>query len=533
MRYRICAFICVAAIAPSAAAQTLDKTKLRQSIEMPAISTSLGVSFRSSERDGRGNRFDPNVKIAEFQKKMSGAPDDATLYLEQHAVYLECVKDEKKAKEMVIKAEALLRPHMQTTDPKQGHLLTLYGSVLEVLVDNPWGDCEKWARGAVKIAPQDWRTWVYLAHTRNQQIPGILLGDPKVQAKDRRANEVLGALITKRLDKQNVDEAEKVLNESLIYHDKAKELAPNDAKRQEQRYGFRVSEVMLRNGICVYRGLKPTYPLMQLERTLLDELQTAARLQPDHLLWQSQLAHQLIVLGWQSNRDKDGKPAKAFRPARPEDAQTIREALGRIETLATEGRGETSVFCYSMLAAMSSSMQDHAGAEKYARKMLELDPQSQMAGEQLQQALVFQERHADQLQAAQALVKATPSSRNHFLLAKALVLNKRDDLAEAACLAGLKADAADAHCLLGLAALMMRKADDAPSLQTASDLLDKARRECRPEAGLGVFVELDYLSVVHQALSGDAVLARLKLERLHQDYPGVPRYEKALSAISR
>jgi tetratricopeptide (TPR) repeat protein len=533
MRRALCVLHCLVALSPPAFAQTLDKAKIRQAIEMPALSTSLGVRFKSRERDGKGTKFEPAEKIAELQRKLTGGPDDAFVYLEQHALCLECLKDEKKARELAVKAEATLRPHMQTADPKQGYLLTHYGMVLETLSDNPWNDCEKWARRAVSVAPQDWRTWTYLAHTRHQQIPFILVGgNAKQLSKDHRTQEVLGALHLRRLRPEHVEQAEKVLNEALQYHDKAKELAPNDAKRQEKRYGFRLTEIILRNGICAYRGEKPAYPMMQLERTLLDELQAAAQLQPDHLLWQSQLAHQLILLGWQTGKDQDGKPSKTFRPARPEDAQAIREALGHVEMLANQGQGETAVYCHSMLAAICSSMQDNTGAEKHSRKILELDPKNQQAAEQLQQALLLQGRSADQMRAAQTLAQTNPSSRNCFLLAKALVLNQQYDLAEKACLAGIEKDASDVHCLLGMAVLMMRKADDAQSLQVAREQLDRARRECRPELG-NLFVEVEYLAAIHQALSGDALLARLKLQRLQIDHPDSPRYEKALSAIGR
>lgn len=533
MRYGLCVFLCLAAFSPLTVAQTIDKAKLRQAIEMPALNTSLGVQFKSRERDGRGNKFDPDQKIAELQKKLTGAADDAIVYLELHALYLECLNDEKKARDMAGKAEAVLRPHMQTADPKQGYLITHYGMVLETLNENPWGDCEKWARRAVAIAPQDWRTWAYLAHTRHQQIPSILVGgDDKHLSKTRRTQEILGALHLRRLRPEHVDAAEKVMDEALQYHDKAKELAPNDPKRQEQRYGFRLTEIMLRNGLCAYRSQKAAYPMMQLERTLLDELQAVARLHADHLLWQSQLAHQLIMAGWQTN-DKDGKPLKAFRPARAEDQQVIADALGRIEALANAAKGETAVYCHSMLAALCSSMQDNAGAEKNARRILAIDAKNQLAAEQLQQALLLQGRSGDQLQAAQLLAETNRTARNSFLLAKALVLNQRYDLAEKACLVGLSQNAADVHCLLGTAALVMRKADDAHSLQVARNLLDKARTECRSEAGVGLFAEIEYLSAIHQTLSGDALLGRLKLQRLQGDYPESPRYEKALSAIGR
>ena len=50
MRRGICAFLFLAAFSPLALAQTLDRAKLRQTIEMPAVSASLGVQFRAHER---------------------------------------------------------------------------------------------------------------------------------------------------------------------------------------------------------------------------------------------------------------------------------------------------------------------------------------------------------------------------------------------------------------------------------------------------------------------------------------------------
>ena len=86
MRRAICGFLFLVAFSPLAIAQTLDKAKLRQAIEMPAVSASLGVQFRAHERDGRGNKFDPVQRISDLQKKLTGAPEDASIYLEQYAL---------------------------------------------------------------------------------------------------------------------------------------------------------------------------------------------------------------------------------------------------------------------------------------------------------------------------------------------------------------------------------------------------------------------------------------------------------------
>ena len=35
---------------------------------------------------------------------------------------------------------------MQTKDPKMAYLVTIYGTTVEALTENPWKDCESWAR---------------------------------------------------------------------------------------------------------------------------------------------------------------------------------------------------------------------------------------------------------------------------------------------------------------------------------------------------------------------------------------------------
>ncbi len=536
MRRCVLAFACLTAFAPFGVAQTFDKAAFRQAIAMPAIATSFGVGFKASERDGKGNLYlpmDPKVKLAELAKKLTGGPEDAELYLEQRGVFLECLHDERTAKALLDKTESILRPIVNTTDPRQGWLVAMYASIRESTMENPSSDCEKWARRAVSVAPQDWRTWTYLAHARHQQIPSIVCGgDDKMLSRNNRTHELIGMLVRKRALPANVDAAEKALNEALQYHDKAKELAPNEPKRQVQRYGFRLAETVMRNAIAAARDQKPPFPMVQLERVMLDELQEAARLHPDHLLWQSQLVHQLTIVGWGEVAEKD-KSKKTFRPARPQDQQTIREALARIEKLAEEGKGEGAIYCYAMLSALHYTLGEHAAVEKFSRKILTLDARNQVASEKLLQSLLLQERNADYLQEAQSLAKTLPSPRNCFLLAKALAVNGRYDQAEQNCAAGLNIDKNDVYCQLGMATLLLRKGDDARTLKMAEDMLSMARQNCRPEHGPIVFTELEYLTAIHQALSGGTIIARLRLQSLQEQSPDNPRYEKLLTALGR
>ncbi len=535
MRRIILAFACLAALTSFNFAQTIEKAAFRQAIAMPSIATSFAVNFKASERDGQGNIYDPKVKIGDLAKKLTNAPEDAEIYLDQRAVFLECLHDEKMAKVLLEQAKKTLEPIRETTDPRRGWLVALYASIIEATADNPWQACEAWARRAVQIAPQDWRTWTYLAHARQQQIPGILAGgDDKLVDKKHRTQEVVGMLVMRRVPTERLDAAEKALSEAEQCHDKAKAIAPNDPKRQVQRYGSRLAEIMLRNYLAVARNQKAPFPQQQLERIVLDELQETARLHPDHLLWQSQLVHQLTILGWQETPDKT-KASKTFRPSRPQDVQAIRDALARIEKLAAQGKGEASIYCYATLSALHYTLGEHAAVEKHSRKILALDVKNQLAWEKLLQSLVLQERNADFLREAQNMidVKELKTSRNYFLLAKALAANQQFGPAEQACDTGLSLNKSDVQCQLGKASLLMRRGDDAVTLKAAEGHLALARENCRPEHGAIAYTELEYLSAIHQALSGSTVIARLRLEHLRDENPDSTRYEKLLAALGR
>lgn len=536
---------CFALAAPTASAQTVDRAKLRQSIELPKVNSQISVMFRSSERDGNGVKFDAKQKIAELEKQLTGKPDDGEIYLRIHGYYAECLRDEAKAKGAAQKAEAALRPIVQTTDIKNAWLIASYGNAFEILVANPWNDCDTFARHAVSLAPEDWRTLTFAAYVKLQRIPAILCGgDDSHLSKHNRTQEVLGLLVRQRLRAQHVDAAEKALNEIRQLHDKAKQFAPNDPKRQELRYRFRVTDVIMRNAICTFRGEKVTYPLGQIERVLLEELRETARLNPDHLLWQSQVAQQYIMLGWHVHTtdeskitlvstDAKAKPARVFRPAKTEDSAAINEALGRMAKIADGEAGETALFGYSMLAAVCSSMQDHATTERFARKMLQLDPKNQLGYDALQQTLSLQERHADLLQVAQAMVVAIPTARNQYMLARALAGNKRDDLAAQVSVSALKEHKDNALLLLASAALVMRNADDAVSLGSAGALLAHAKCQCRPDDAVNLMLEHEYLTAIHEALTGEAAFSRIRLQRLVGDDPESARFAAALAAIRR
>jgi len=169
---------------PENVTQPLDKGKLRAAAYLPEITRTFQLgSDDLLLRDADGKKTDFAAKIAALQKRLGNTVEDVPQYLEL-AQYQGYRGEDAKQLEAARKAEALLRPHLQRTDPSAGSLLARYCEVLSILEPNKLEIREKWARHAVQVAPTEWRCWDQLGSVRREQLLSILYGgDDKVPAQ--------------------------------------------------------------------------------------------------------------------------------------------------------------------------------------------------------------------------------------------------------------------------------------------------------------------------------------------------------------
>ena len=116
-----------------------------------------------------------------------------------------------------------------------------------------------------------------------QTVPrAVCGGSDKNLPKQGRTQEILGMLYLQRGRAEHVADAEKALNEALQYHDKAHKENWRRTTRSARcsGYGFRLDGIVLRDAFAGYRGQSPPYPMQQIERIVLDELESAARCNP-------------------------------------------------------------------------------------------------------------------------------------------------------------------------------------------------------------------------------------------------------------
>src|SRR5262245_15858373 len=128
MARRLFIFPVLLIFATTAAAQTLDKEKLRKAAYLPYITVSFG--WKASGVDECGKTMIPANRIRSLTQRLQGVPEDARLYLDMAELHGE-LKQEQERIDALEKAEKSLKPILDTQNPKHGILLCAYARYLE------------------------------------------------------------------------------------------------------------------------------------------------------------------------------------------------------------------------------------------------------------------------------------------------------------------------------------------------------------------------------------------------------------------
>jgi hypothetical protein len=88
-------------------------------------------------------------------------------------------------------------------------------------------------------------------------------------------------------------------------------------------------------------------------------------------------------------------------------------------------------------------------------------------------------------------------------------------------------------CVLSLAAALMKGSDKSEAWTEAGQFLDRAGGLITPETPWERQLDLKYLRLIHEALTGNAGFARVSLEAMRLDAPDDERLQKALAAFGK
>jgi tetratricopeptide (TPR) repeat protein len=468
MRRKALSLLLVLLTAAPAAAQTVDTEKLRAAASMPRIALQMDLGFRSGDleqRDAEGKRIDFPAKLAALQKRLDGTVRDAEAYLEIAACY-DGRTDKAKILAAARKAEQLLRPHLQTTGPAVGPLLAQYCGALSFLEDTVTQDQEKWARQAVKQAPQDWRCWAQLGSVRNAQFFQSLYRDDKGPA--RFIDDVFADLLRRKPAPAAVAEAEKCLQEARRCYDMVRALAPrgpgSDHRALMACFTFARFEPKQQQVLSALRG-QPVEDRPIRDQLAARDALALAEACPKHMPCQAQAAITELTLALAKvlpSGSCDKLPTLL-----PQDRQALQQYLDRLAAGTTSPDAEVAAYCHRALAILHFMLQDLKTSAMHARRAVELNGRLQEMREVLAFSLFDQHQRAAALEVARACLKRYPTPRNHFLLAKLLVDCDRLGEAEQPLREGLGLDPKDVYCNLGLAAILILRNNEADTLAEA------------------------------------------------------------------
>jgi tetratricopeptide (TPR) repeat protein len=515
----------VLASASPAVSQTVDKEKLRAAAYLPWVNSEIKLGTDALFlRDADGKKTDFALKIDELEKQLDGTLQDAQVYLKLAGYH----KDKARRLQAARKAEELLRPHLQTTDPTKGRLLAEYSQALSFINPDDLKAQEKWAAQATRLSPQDWHGWLELGFIRRDRFLRMLYGsDDKATDIDKAAefdslDKVFAELLQRKLPAATLGEAGKHLEEAQQCYDKVRSLGARDEGALLACVRYDTDVKYLGQMLARLRGQN----VCQTSRdsACVRDLFALAELCPENMPCQGNAAVWQLKLALHDAGKSDGFA--------PEVRQALQKYLDRLARGAEGRNAEGAAFCSMPLASLDAVLGDLKASETHTRRALERDSSLVEVWEFLTGCLHVQGRHEEALEVSRACLKRFPTSRNHFILAKGLVKCGRAAEAEPILRDGLKADPDDLYCTLGLVAVLILGSDKADTLPEAGQRLETATRQLRPMWSRDVIRDLAAMTIIYEGLTDKADKGRSFLRNMLASEPETPELRKIREALS-
>lgn len=541
-----------AAAPPMAGAQAagdpVDKAKLRQAAAFPVITLQPSMTFtaQGGYRSSSDMRDLP-AEIAALQKTLAARPDDAEGRSRLGRLFQD-TGDPVRAKEAHRQAAALYRLQAAAR-PGDGKTLAALGASLAAAGQTV--EAEAALRRAVRAAPGRPETWTALAEFLSYQAGAALLPPsfreegtdfafvfgPGPSAMAETARAFVAKYGQTKPAAAQIAQAQALLDEARACYDRAVAAQPRSADAYVARAGFRGSI-----GPAVQAMIAALQPAGSVDiatakesgdkamagawgsAPALSDLQEAARLAPDSLTdvgLSAMIATMALKLGGQGAQDVGRRSAEeALRPleALAQNAGTAKNTAAQ----ASEAAGLLHLFAGSETAA-----------EPLLRRAVALDPRRESAWDGLTMILVSAQNYGAAALVLEARLKVLDTARGHLLLAKVYDKLGQTEKETAQVQAALSADPGDLTANIAQAALLLRRSDDAATLDQANQQLfkiDALYRRAMPQTQQSWEDQTLLVSIYH-ALTGDAASAREKLTQiLHLDKDYAPA-KQALAAL--
>jgi tetratricopeptide (TPR) repeat protein len=517
MNRTLIATLAAIALARTGAAQSADHAKLREAVKLPQMS--INFQFHADLGRGFGLHDDPTVRIAALRKTLHGDSSDADIYNRIGELYnTHALNANKQAQEAFAKAIPLYRKQLET-QPRNGWILAQLGS--DLFQVHEYAEAEKMLREAVRVAPQDWRTWAELGTFVQNNAVRIFVGNGKTLNFSANGaadlQQKLDPILNKKLSSEQIALLQQATEEAHTDFDRAVALKPDAPEPYERRSSFFfIDTTTTQNIVKIAKGEKPDYTGFLSSRAL-DDIWKAASLAPDDMTVQVSAATFEMLHGMAAAGDKMAWGQAGNIDRMPETSrERLHAVILLLRTAADANDTHKAAIAATGLADFYLVDGDMDQATQMAARALRLNSTSTSAWEALCISYLGTKKFTELAAALEERIKHDDSPYHRLMLAKAYEKQKNTSLASQTVLSALKRFPDDFLLNLAAATVLMKQteADALPQAEVllthAQALLTKMSAEDKNSNRL----ELDVARSVYLALTGKAALAKAVLQRV-------------------
>lgn len=526
MRASILTIALALVMANGAAAQSVEKARLRQLARLPTITFDFGFYYSSTRGFLIGAaKPDVNAEIRELRQTLNGDRRDALRYFQLGKLYEEA-KDSARAAKAYARSVALYRQQIRSR-PRDGRLLAQFGKALSAA--GRQAEAETTLRRAVKITPAHWEGWAALGKFLTDRAWLALWGGQAGSWKPEAGSDyrnLTAPVLPHTPSSKDIAQAQKLLDEARVCFDKAVAVSPQAPEPYTERANFRAFGQNLLQSILreinagnrsladVLQSLSLRLPYEMLTPDAVSDFRQAARLSPNDFraITTAVLVEMYAFIahhGMSSSSEGD-----VWSTLSPHIKQVIRAAMSRLERITHQRDRRKVVGAAESLGFLQFIAGDTRRAERSLRRALTLAPSDTHIWELLTGVMVESGRYKALTPLLIKRLKHRETVRDRLLLARVYVRSRQFKKAEEQVQAALKREPGDFMANLTLAALLLRRSEDETALQQAGERLIKAGvalNNTRTHVNLP-----DYLLLrgIYLALTGDLEGARLLLEQV-------------------
>jgi tetratricopeptide (TPR) repeat protein len=493
--------------APSSAMAQADHAKLREQLLLPRIDMMVAYTFGvRAEILPEVASVEAKFDAAQLRKSLKeGADPEGWWRLSQ---LYERTEDHPHAAEAARTAAALFDKEVKNR-PADWQLQMRFG---QVLVDAERdGEGEAAIRKAGELAPHEWQPKAALGECLFRETLSDLYGAGRGYISEEDAWSK--AFSTGRPTDEKIAQARRRIKEGAEAMNRAVDLAPREPGPYLRRAAFKTQQKVwaetFLDSLAKYppgksvdwTQFRAAMQAAKFEPAALADASRAVEVAPDSV---DTIATEVLLnlLGAVAESGATYGTSSFWTRIPASSRKRFQDRMADLRRISAGTDKSIASRAFALLGFLQYTVTSEGrAAEEAYRKSLEADPNRAEAYEALTGLLISQSRLADLIPLMQARVKARPSTRNHFLLAKAYEKNGRMRDAEAQIDAALAIDPDDMLAGIGKAVLQMKSGDDADTFQHAGEGLKRISEIYATSRRTDVYVPLSVATAIYYGLT--------------------------------